>query len=231
MKSISITTLTLLAALPAVFAAEPLFRMDFQTADLGTEPEGFLVIDGQFAVREFEGGRVFELPGSPLETFGFLFGPNFSFNDAGTSFTTGARPEPVEEWTGAVVGARVHGLKQGRRFPTFSVGLCGVSGYKLRVAPMKQAIELVRGDETVATKEYDWSSGTWARLKLQVRMAGGKWIAEGKVWKDGDAEPADWQINHSTDQKPNPGKASAWAAPFSGQPVRFDDLLVEAVKN
>jgi len=230
MKTLPTIALTLLVSLTPAFAAEPLYRTDFETTDAGSEPEGFMIIDGQFAVREFEGGKVFELPGSPLETFGFLFGPNFAFNDAGTKFKAGAKPEEAVEWDGAVVTARAHGAKQGRRFPTFSVGLCGVGGYKLRVAPMKRAIEIVRGDDVVATKEYDWTSGAWARLKLQVRVAEGKWIAEGKVWKDGDAEPANWQIMHASDQKPNPGKASAWAAPFSGLPIRFDDVLVEAVK-
>ena len=229
MKTLSTTALALLVLLPATFAAEPLFQTDFESSEVGGEPAGFMIIDGQFAVREFEGGKVFELPGAPLETFGFLFGPNFAFNDAGTKFKVGAKPEEASEVDGGVVSARVQGVKQGRRFPTFSVGLCGVSGYKLRVAPGKQALELVRGDDTVASAEYDWPSGAWTRLKLQLRVADGKWIAEGKVWKDGELEPSAWQISHSTTEKPNPGKASAWALPFSGQPIRFDDLVVEAV--
>lgn len=229
MKTILSITLSVFALLAPALAAEPLYRTDFESTEVGSEPDSFLIIDGQFAVREFESGKVFELPGSPLETFGFLFGPNFAFNEGGTKFRTGAKPEEMSEWDGASVTARVHGAKQGRRFPTFSVGLCGVSGYKLRVAPMKRAIEIVRGDDVVASKEYDWVSGAWVRLKLQVRVTEGKWVAEGKVWLDGAAEPMGWQLAHTSDQKPNPGKASAWAAPFSGQPIRFDDLLVEAV--
>ncbi len=227
MKLTSIFIFVWCATLPAAFAAGPLYKTDFESTDIGAEPEGFLVIDGQFAVREFEGGKVFELPGSPLESFGFLFGPNVSFNDAGTLFKTTASGE-AQELAGVVVSARAQGTKQGRRFPTFSVGLCGVSGYKLRVAPMKRALELVRGDATVASLEFDWPSGAWTRLKLQVRVADGQWIAEGKAWAEGTTEPADWQLTHASADKPNPGRPSAWAAPFSGQPVRFDDLLVEA---
>lgn len=227
MKLTSIFIFVWCATLPVAFAAGPLYKTDFESTDVGAEPEGFLVIDGQFAVREFEGGKVFELPGSPLESFGFLFGPNVSFNDAGTLFKTTASGE-AQELAGVVVSARAQGTKQGRRFPTFSVGLCGVSGYKLRVAPMKRALELVRGDATVASLEFDWPSGAWTRLKLQVRVADGQWIAEGKAWAEGTAEPADWQLTHASADKPNPGRPSAWAAPFSGQPVRFDDLLVEA---
>lgn len=228
MKTFSTIALTVFASLAPAFAAEPLYRADFEATDIGSEPEGFLVIDGQFAVREFAGGRVFELPGSPLESFGFLFGPNFSFNDAGTLFKTTAASGEAQELAGVVVSARAHGTKQGRRFPTFSVGLCGVSGYKLRVAPMKRALELVRGDETVASIEFDWPSGVWTRLKLQVRVVDGQWIAEGKAWAESATEPADWQVTHASADKPNPGRPSAWAAPFSGQPIRFDDLRVEA---
>jgi hypothetical protein len=227
MNTISKFILTLLASLVPAFSAEPLYKTDFEATDVGGEPEGFLVIDGQFAVREFAGGKVFELPGSPLESFGFLFGPNFSFNDAGTRFKTSASAG-AQELAGVVVSARAHGTKQGRRFPTFSVGLCGVSGYKLRVAPMKRALELVRGDETVASLDFDWPSGEWTRLKLQVRVADGQWIAEGKAWAESATEPADWQVTHASADRPNPGRPSAWAAPFSGQPIRFDDLLVEA---
>jgi hypothetical protein len=68
-------------------------------------------------------------------------------------------------------------------------------------------------------------------LKLQIRVRDGQWIADGKVWKDGEAEPAAWQVTHASAERPNPGKASGWAAPFSGQPVRFDDLKVEVVGN
>lgn len=229
MKTLLTLSGFLAVCLHAACCSEPLYQNNFESVAVGSEPEGFLVIDGQFAVREFEGGKVFELPGSPLESYGFLFGPNFSFNDAGTKFKIGAKPEESLELGGASVSARAQSLKKGRRFPTFSVGLCGVSGYKLRVAPMKRAIELVRGDNTVASRDFDWSSGAWTKLKLQVRVMDGKWIAEGKVWNESDAEPSDWQLRHETTEKPNPGKASAWAAPFSGEPIRFDDLVVKAV--
>ena len=218
------------AASGVAVAGQPIYTNNFDALPVGGEPEGFLIIDGQFAVREFEGGKVFELPGSPLETFGFLFGPNAAFNESGTRFRMGPKPEEAPDVSGIVVSARVLGSNQGRRFPAMSLGLCGVSGFKLKVSPMKKAIELLRGDEVVASQGYDWASGKWTRLKLQVRIAAGKWVAEGKAWQDGQAEPAEWQLNHSTSEKPNPGKASGWAAPFSGEPIRFDDLKLEVVQ-
>lgn len=212
-------------------AASPLYEMNFEGLPEGAEPEGFLVIDGQFAVREFEGGRVFELPGTPLESFGFLFGPNFSFDESGRRFKLNLADGETKELPGVVVTARAQGSRQGRRFPTYSIGLCGVSGYKLRVAPMKRALELVRGDVTVASVNHEFVSGAWLRLKLEVREANGEWVASGKVWRENESEPADWQLKHSSSDRPNPGKASCWAAPFSGLPIRFDDLELQAIDN
>lgn len=229
MKTLIASIVTLSAAAQLGVAAEPLYHNDFESAEIGSQPDGFLVIDGQFAVQEFEGNKVFELPGAPLETFGFIFGPNFGYNDAGDRLQVAKKDGPAEMFDGVVVTARAYGLKKGRRYPTFALGLCGVGGFKLRVAPMKGALELVNGDATVASVDFSFSSGAWTRLKLEVRFGDGKWIAEGKAWKEGDAEPADWQVKYSTTEKPNPGKASAWAAPFSGQPIRIDDLQIDAV--
>ena len=67
-------------------------------------------------------------------------------------------------------------------------------------------------------------------MKLQIEVDSGKWIVKGKIWKTGETEPTDWQLTHTDSQKPNPGKASAWAAPYSGQPIRFGDLKIEAVE-
>lgn len=228
MKKLAIN-LSLFAATLTCFAATPLYHNDFESAAVGSQPDGFLVIDGQFAVREFAGGKVFELPGAPLDTFGFIFGPNITFNEAGNKFRVIPKPGETNDLESVVVTARAFGTKKGRRYPTFSVGLCGVAGFKLRVAPMKRAVELVRGDDTVASVERDFASGTWTYLKLEVHAADGKWFADGKVWKEGEAEPAGWQVSYSTTEKPNPGKASAWAAPFSGEPIRFDDLSIESV--
>ncbi|MBI1178658.1 hypothetical protein GC207_14595 [bacterium] len=229
MKQLISGIITLSAVAQLGLAAEPLYHNDFESSPIGSQPDGFLVIDGQFAVQEFEGNKVFELPGAPLETFGFIFGPNFRYNDAGDHMQFAEKDGPAKLLDGVAVTARAYGLKKGRRYPTFAIGLCGVGGFKLRVAPMKGAVELVSGDTTIASVDYRFASGTWIRLKLEVRYADGKWITEGKVWKDGETEPADWLLKHASAEKPNPGKASAWAAPFSGQPIRFDDLQIDAV--
>ena len=60
---------------PNLTAGEVLYRQDFEKVAAGSVPEDFLVLNGTFSVREEGGGKFLELPGTPLETFGLLFGP------------------------------------------------------------------------------------------------------------------------------------------------------------
>jgi hypothetical protein len=63
------------------------------------------------------GNRALELPGNPLEDFGALFGP--------------------VESDSVAVRARIHSERSKRLVPRFGVGLNGVAGYRLLVAPAK----------------------------------------------------------------------------------------------
>src|SRR5205807_3151639 len=114
--------------------ALPIFyENDFEKTELNKVPDDFLVLDGQFAVKEEGGNKFLELPGAPLDTFGVLFGPT--------------------EKEGNAVSARISGTGKGRRYPTFAVGLNGqgTSAYKLQVTPAKKALELFKGDEVKST--------------------------------------------------------------------------------
>lgn len=197
-----------LAAVLAAGAAEPLFTADFSAAEVGAVPDGMLVLDGQFAVREADGGRVLELPGAPLDSFGVLWGP--------------AKKEDV------TATARFFGTGQGRRFPVFGLSLNGVAGYRLQVVPAKKAVEILKGDEIKATAPFAWASGAWTRLRVQVRKVGdAEWVVEGRAWADGAAEPGGWTITWKESTPPIAGRAAVWGQPFSGTPIRFDDLRLE----
>lgn len=193
------------------FAAAPLYQNDFEDAEPGQVPEDFLVIDGQFAVRQAADNKFLELPGAPLESYGFLFGP--------------AQSE------GLAVSARVRGTRSGRKYPTFAVSLGGVGGYRLRVAPAKRAVEIVKGDVPQSSVPFEWKSGQWTWLKLQVRkIRNDLWTVEGKVWLEGDSEPAAWMIVWEETRQPVPGRPGAWGSPFSGTPIRYDELIVTAAE-
>src|SRR5439155_3690639 len=123
-----------------------------------------------------EGGHKFlELPGSPLESFAVHFGPT--------------------ESSDLSVTARIKGTAQGRRYPTFGVGLNGVAGYKLQVSPAKKMVELYKDQELKTSVPFEWKSGQWTNLRLQIRrFKEGEWKIEGKAWAQGAEEPQSWMI-------------------------------------
>jgi hypothetical protein len=195
----------------AVFGAETptapggVYKNDFEKAEAGSIPEDLLVLDGGFAVKEVTGNKVLELPGAPLESFGVLFGSNAKNN--------------------VYAKARIFGTNKGRRSPTFGIGLHGVSGFKLRVAPAKNAIELYRGDNVRASVPFDWKSGKWSILKLESRqIKEGVWEISGKVWQEGASEPEKPTITWEEKEAPSNGRAMITASPYSGTPILFDDL-------
>lgn len=185
-----------------------LYRNDFQSAAVDSVPDDFLVLAGAFAVKEEDGNRFLELPGAPLESFGVLFGPT--------------------ESVGVEVAARIHGSAKGRRYPVMGVGLNGVSGYRLLVAPGKRALEIAVGDETQTSVPFEWKPDTWTQFRLRVREAGEKiWVVEGKAWAEGEKEPDAWMIAIGVKEAPPSGRATLWGSPFSGKPIRYDELVVK----
>jgi hypothetical protein len=187
-------------------AAEPLYSQNFEAAPLDKAPEDFMVLSGAFVVKSEGDNKFLELPGSPLDTFGLLFGPAQQSDVSATG--------------------RFHGRKQGRKFPTFGISLNGVAGYRLQVNPAKKALELLKSDEAKAQVEYAWEADQWTALRIQVRHVGAKWEIEGKAWPAARPEPANWMIKFEESQEPPSGRAGIWGMPFSGHPIRFDDLRV-----
>ena len=196
-----------LAAL-TLYAAEPLYQTNFEKTKTGEVPEDFLVLDGDFAVKQEEGNKYLELPGAPLDAFGFMFGPS-------------ARH-------GNEISARMFGTKKGRRYPVFGIALNGVNGYRLQVAPAKRAIELLKGSAVMAKVPFRWGGGEWLRLALRVEQTGAaEWTVSGRGWADGKKAPAKPTITHKETKEPRNGKPSIWGSPYSGTPIRYDDIVVK----
>lgn len=190
-----------------------LYETDFQSADLDKAPADLLVLDGAFAVKADGNDRFLQLPGDPLETFGVLLPPKDGFKE------------------NIAVSARILGTAKGRRAPTFSVGLCGVGGYKLQLSPAKKQVELLRGDSVKTSVSHEWKSGEWTHLRLHVRKSSdGVWKVEGKVWTRGQPEPADWTVTFEDKEEPPAGRASLWGSPFSGTAISYDDVKVTTVE-
>jgi len=188
-------------------AAEPLYQVDFEKTEVGEVPDDFLVLDGGFEVKAEGGKKFLELPGAPLDSFGFMFGPS-------------ARH-------GNEINARMFGTKKGRRYPVFGVALNGVNGYRLQVAPAKRSIELLKGKDVVAKTSFRWSGGVWLRLSLSVQQTGdAEWTISGRVWEDDKKAPTKPNLTHKETKEPRNGKPSIWGSPYSGTPIRYDDIVV-----
>src|SRR5258708_36245608 len=153
-----------------LFAAEPLYKNDFEALDVDKAPKDVMVMAGDFAVKQDKDGKYLELPGEPLDTFGLLFGPS------------------VKDDVSAC--ARFFGTKKGRKFPTFGLSLNGVNGYRLQVSPAKGALEFFKGDEAKLSVPYTWAADSWTTLRITVRKSGAGWVIEGKAWANGSPEPA-----------------------------------------
>ena len=185
------------------------YQQDFTGAKTDDVPADLTVLDGQFAVKEESGNKFLELPGSPLETYGVVFGPN--------------------QAAGLEVRARIRGTKTGRKFPTLAAGLNGPSGYKLRVVPAKGNVELVRGEDVLVSVPFAWKSGEWTHFRLHAIKSGAAVTVEGKVWQ-GDEEPKEWTTSTNDKEPLRAGKSGVWGLPFSGTPIQFDDLKVVSVE-
>lgn len=209
MRLPSILLALALVAFNAVSAAVK-YQNDFQKADLDSFPDDLMRLEGEFVVKEENGNKFLELPGAPLDSFSFLFGPQSKEDIA--------------------VSARIFGTSSGRKYPAFDVGLYGVGGYKLRVSPAKRQLELYRGDVLKSGIPLKWESGKWTYLKLQVVRTGDKWKVEGKCWQEGGQEPTTATLGFEDTQAPPSGRASVGAMPYSGTPIRFDDLTVSEAK-
>ena len=190
-------------------ATAPLFACGFSNLPEGALPASFMVMQGDFTVKDLGTNKVMELPGAPLDSHSVLFGPVTNSN--------------------ITVRARVFGTAKGRRLPTFGIGTGGVAGYKLQIAPAKKSVELlVAESQVVATAPFNWEPGTWTHCKLRVRKtADASWRVEAAAWKAGETEPAAWLITFDTKETPVSGQASVLGSPFSGTPIWFDDLEVD----
>ena len=173
-------------------------------------PEELLVMNGTFAVQKNGEEKFLQLPGEPLDTFGFMLGA-----DETNSIQTSIRA-----------------TNTGKRFPEFGVGLAGPAGYRLWLQPAISEVQILKGDNVKATKPHDWKPGTWLNLKLQLAKQNNKTMLQGKIWPRGNAEPNDWTITFEEVQteKPPKGRASVWGIPYSGTPIDFDDIAISVNK-
>ena len=178
---------------------------DFEKLPVGNPPEDLLILGGTFSVVQVEGNKCLELAPDPLDIAGVLYGP------AGR--VTGS------------VSARIWGAATGKRLPEFGIGAYDAGGYKLILVPAQGILELRKGDDVQASAPVAWKPQTWTRFRLQItKLADGKFQIKGKAWPDASPEPQTWAVSVQDSEAPSAGRPSVWGMPYSGQPIRFDDL-------
>ncbi|HYE20930.1 MAG TPA: hypothetical protein VEA69_20965 [Tepidisphaeraceae bacterium] len=211
MKHAILPLLLLVPTLLLAGAPAGTYTEDFEKMAEGKPAESILVLSGEFAVKK-EGGNAFiELAADPLDTQGFMAGPD--------AFVTGT------------VSARIQAASTGKRFPEFGVGAGGPAGYKLTLMPAAKQLMVVKNEQVLAKAPCDWQSGAWTRFKLTItKLDGGKAKIEGKAWADGKDEPAAAQVAYEAAEMPNAGRPTFWSTPYSGQATRFDDLSAAVTK-
>src|SRR5260221_7350217 len=165
----------LLCSVSAGADAKPIYENNFESAAVDKAPEGAMAIAGDFTVKQEGGNKFLELPGEPLDTFGILFG---SAGQADLS-----------------ASAKFFGTKVGRKFPAFGVSLGGVGGYRLMMSGGKKMLEIFKGDEVVKSVPFEWTSGEWTKLRLQVGKAGDGYVVQGRAWAAKRRRPKGLQNN------------------------------------
>jgi hypothetical protein len=199
----------ILCALAASLHAQQVKTFEIKADDWaeGEPPKEVFVVDGTIKIAARDGNKAIVIDPVPV---------------------TDASAQLAESAAGnASITARVLAIKRARSTPRFGISVHGMSGYRLLVTPAKKMLELVKGDATIASTPFNWTSDAWLMLKLEAKRSGGDaWTITGKAWTPDTPEPAEPLLKHEDSGLKGQGKCAIWATPFSGEPVYFDDILI-----
>jgi len=214
MKKITLTLLSLSISCSLMVGQER-YSNDFESLEIDSFPKGMMEIDGIFKVTTSESTKsdnrkYLEMSAEPLSENAVIFGPSVKKS--------------------ATVQAKIKGFKKRRSYPRFGIGLHGISGYRLRVVPSKNVIELVKNEEPVKSVSYKWTPDQWVNLRLKIEQDGVNWKISGSAWTVTGKLPDEELITHVHEGSPGQGKASLWGTAYSGKVIQFDDLVLEYKK-
>ena len=112
--------------------------------------------------------------------------------------TVGRRAQVImgrPDWSNYTMEADVRGIESRRQ--RGDIGLIN-QRYKLVLFGNEQIMELhpwQAADEMTVQVPFEWAANTWYHMKFRVEnRSDGTTLAQGKVWKTGDPEPAKWTI-------------------------------------
>lgn len=178
----------------------------FEEYEVGKEPDLF-ILDGAFTVEAVGENKVLQLASEPLTDGSIQLGKSLK--------------------TGGEIQATITAESKRRSYPRFSIGLHGMSGFQLRVVPVKKEIELVRNEAVVATAPFtDWKSGEPCILNLAVTGSSEDgWKIKAMVTMAA-ADGPQALIEHEAEPVRLQGKGSVTGTPYAGLPIQFDDVKI-----
>jgi len=200
-----------LAALVLPAAGQDMKKFDINCDSwaAGEVPAEVFVLDGKVSIAEKDGSKAIMI-------------------DPGTELVEASAQLGDSAAGSAMIQTKVFASKKGRSSPRFGVSVHGMSGPRLYVNPAKKLIELVRGDQTLASMPLTWTSDAWLNLRLEAKKADGdKWNVTATVWGDKDAAPAAPQLKHDLAGLKGQGKCTLWATPYSNTPIYFNSIQIE----
>ena len=130
-------------------------------------------------------------------------------------------PSTLSNYT---VQADVMSTQRGRRRP--DIGLIN-SGYTMDLQGNHQRIEVRSWAAELRMAErfpFAWDPDVWYTLKLRVDLDDGRALVRGKVWRRGEAEPAEWTV---TVEDPEPVRqGSPGLIGYSPIDIYYDNVQV-----
>ncbi|MEQ8790894.1 MAG: PQQ-binding-like beta-propeller repeat protein [Pirellulaceae bacterium] len=136
-----------------------------------------------------------------------------------------------QSWMGPVdlsdytIQADVRGAEQDGKMP--DIGLIA-QRYTLDLMGEHQQLQIrtwppqLRMAQTIP---FAWEPGVWYTMKFRAALEDGQAVLRGKVWKRGEAEPADWTLT-ATDAAPNHTGSPGLFGNASNAEITLDNLSV-----
>ncbi len=182
------------------------YHEDFETLELGTQPDFLVGGFRKFKAVDTEAGRVLMKPPSPIK----LHRSSVFFGSPTMS--------------GYTIQADVKGTRD-RRVRS-DVGLIS-HRYIMHLIGNHQRLQIVSwlSDFRMAkTIDFPWEEDVWYTMKLKVDQEGGRAIVRGKVWKTDSVEPMAWTIEAEDPLPLTEGSPGIYG--YSPTNVYYDNLKV-----
>lgn len=178
-----------------------------ETFDIEGRGRPYWIGAGRYQVTELDGEKVLE---KPVAESGLLRSKMF------------IGPHDLDGYT---ITADVRGGQERRR--KTDGGLIN-SGYILDLYGIDQKLEIRSWTAELRMAKsvpFEWEMNVWYTMKMRVEQFDDKAVIYGKVWKRGEAEPAEWTI---TAEDPHPVRRGApGVQAYSPASFYFDNVRVE----